>query len=167
MSLFIPQKSPAGGATTPLNPVVGDEWIDNNNYRWFWNGTYWLSQQQYLFDAFGSNLTTTPHHIIPNNFNLFLLFADIETFVVATHNISNFRTLNLNRANASASVTSLLSVNTSPDGINIWTRRQILLNSHLNVSATAARHFNVSLTTTGAPGTTTYTVSLKYRLARI
>lgn len=43
------------GIGVPANPAVGDirEEVDANNIRiqeWFWNGTYWLSTQDYLLE---------------------------------------------------------------------------------------------------------------------
>lgn len=160
------------GVNHPANFAVGDVWEESlgaSSFRWYWSGSYWLSQQvlEFKVNLTFANTTTLSECILPGS-NLFLERHTICTLASGTFNTTNFLQVNLQRSNVT-NVPTLLNqtvVNPSTNVIGTWGIQDSALNIHVDTLATDARFIRYTFQRVGSPGSFNAVACLKYRLAR-
>jgi hypothetical protein len=165
-----------GQAPYPVTPSVGDIWEELNvgGYyieRWFWNGTYWLSANEYSefvtqFITNGNAIRMTCTKDITSN--LFLLRVYALANVGSNNNATNYWTLQLSRVNFGQSQTligSALSTQNLPASQYLPLTQN--LNLHINVAATSFASFISTIARIGTAGNFSATHIIFYRKARI
>lgn len=149
---------------------VGDRWLDTSDRLWwFWNGVYWLSEDQPPA-IFGTNALTNlaQYGLMPinPNYNLFLQSYRIAGTTGATNNTSSFWGVSLVRRAATASNT-LSSLFTNNSNASETFRLSADLNQHLDVSAISVLSLLVFVQQFGTPSNISgLAVTVTYRLAK-
>lgn len=157
------------------NPAKGDRWFEldaNDNYigSWFWNGTYWLSEQLFSekFTTSANNANSTFEFAIDNSTNVYItqMLAGFSTAVVA--NATNFWSWTLSRLTAAKVATTIATAsNAAGQTANNWINYKTPINTHVNLSATGTVAFRLADVRTGGNSAKTGSISFEYRKARI
>jgi hypothetical protein len=104
MPLSQPAKIPGFtvGNIQPINPIIGDIWIERDNVQgykneWFWNGSYWLSTNNYIgatasltnlsSNSNGARLCTQAFGL---KYNVFLSSLNYSVYPTATQDVNNY-----------------------------------------------------------------------------
>lgn len=154
---------PYVGIAAPSSPAVGDRWLDTGDrLTWFWNGSYWLSEE-----IFPARLTSASSSIaIESSYNLYLLKFVIGALTGATHDSSNYWSLNLTRRSTSTN-TTIATISTQAIAANTPFTLSLSFNLHLDVTALSILYFRITASLTGSPSGMSETAYLVlYRLAK-
>jgi len=156
---------------TPTANAAGDRWWETDtNIMWFWDGTYWLTEQMFTFfeqysgtaadDArYGSEIGAAGHDV-------FLMNHTVNVFVAGTNDGSNYWEFRLSRLSSSGAAL-LSSLNTSALSVNTWCDLSSLgINTHLDVSAFGTGlQFYLQVLKTSSPGNLFGSQKIQYRWA--
>lgn len=163
------------GSVVPVNPAPGDTWdeetIANAWIRtWAWNGTYWLSTQEFWKDNSIVTLSasTTLYYDLPITANVYVTYFKIAVLLGATNTSLAYWSFQLNAALGVSTTSNIAgAVNTSTTPANSWYISNTPLTSHINIAATGAKAFRVDITKIGSPSNIAGAIEIGYRLARI
>jgi hypothetical protein len=165
-----------GPAPYPYPLVVGRVWEELSGtgqflQRWFWNGTYWLSEQEYgEFATVNAISATATARLTPSSdftSNLFLTRIYGSLIVNGTSSATQYWTLQLVRAavnNTTTNIGTALNTQSLTGSTNLKLTSN--LNFHLDVSATNLGCFQATITRFSNPGTLSGSFVLFYRKAR-
>lgn len=159
--------------TAPINPSTGDTWeeLDTNDQYlmyWFWNGTYWLSNEVLWKEASLTNLggATTVHYELSSFHNIYVLNFKTNFLLGPAANATNYWSFVLNRVGTSTvAISTPILLNAGV--VNTWSTINQAINLHINIGTTGSKAFRLDLTRTGNPSNLTGSVSILYRLARV
>lgn len=169
-------KKTTRGTTPPANPAIGDcfeevtttgQWVR----AWVWNGTYWLSTQEFaksysLVNA--SAAATSVYFDIPPNVNLYILAFNSNVLLGTTNSAVSYWALTPFRANNNGSATSLTTaINSSSQSASTWWLVNNPINNHITVATTTTRALRVDVTKTGTPSNINGGFEISYRLSRL
>lgn len=158
---------------------IGDTWEELGAtglwiQSWFWNGTYWLSQQtleKYHISGLinsGTGAGLSGHGFTVNfNFNLFVLNMQAAIFTPSATNTTNYWEWRLTRISSSGGSTQLALANNQFQTANTWKNYQININTHINLALTQTTNLRVSESTIGGSVSKMGTIGYQYKLARI
>jgi hypothetical protein len=166
-----------GPAPYPYSLVVGRVWEELSGtghflQRWFWNGTYWLSEQEYgEFATVNALNATTTVRLTPSSdisSNLFLNRIYASLIVNGAISATQYWTLQLVRAavnNVTTAIGTALSTQSLAGSTNLKLTQN--LNLHLDVAAVNLGCFQTTITRFSNPGTLSGSLVLFYRRARV
>jgi hypothetical protein len=166
-----------GPAPYPYQVAVGRVWEELNGtgqfvQRWFWNGNYWLSEQEYgEFATVNAINATSSVRLTPSSditSNLFLTRIYGYLIVNGTSSATQYWTLQLVRAavnNTTTAIGTALSTQSLAGSTNLKLTQN--LNLHLDVAAVNLGCFQVTITRLSNPGTLSGSFVLFYRRARL
>jgi hypothetical protein len=160
------------GTTPPASPAVGKRWRDTSDLmHWYWNGTYWLTEQVFSFYTIINTLSSgySPGGFpVATGYNVWLESFDFAYSIVAgTVDATNKWTVNVVRETASASVAESTIETTYGSG---GTKESIrnLIGVHRDISALSLKYFRMNVVKTGVPPNLTHTgMHLRYRLVKL
>lgn len=153
----------------PALPATGEVWdeLDNLNNlvnQWFWNGTYWLSQQIYEKEHIISSLGTGTGYVwsVPIENNIFFKTFQLTFNAGALQNNTSFWSIKLYRNPGDVLLSTLETKSMSIEFNNV----QSTLNFHLNLSSPVTKGLTFVVNPTGSPGGFNGSIKLIYRSAR-
>lgn len=148
---------------------AGDRWLDTTERLWFyWNGTYWLSEQIYaplVQEPTSITGATLTYPILPisSAYDIYLLDYRVSGNG-GSHDGSNYYTIFLSRVSSALAVTNIDSIVSASGGFNSKND----LNTHLDVSALDALFLSVRAVRTGTtPTLGSFAATIRYRLAKL
>lgn len=156
--------------------VTGDRWLDASNVWWFWNGTYWLSEQIFQSVLIGSSITVTTTFgafYPPSGYNVYLIdLLAAAVFVATQDTTSNYWQFQLDRVNnANPSVftnISTISANTLTVSSNYVAASYVAtINTQIDLTALNVKLFRFVCNKVGSAGTLgQFTATIRYRLCQ-
>lgn len=163
------------GSIAPINPSIGDTWEEETTLglwvrAWFWNGTFWLSVQEFRKDSSVTNISanTTVYYDLPVDSNVFVTSFKISMLVGATNTAAAYWNFALSRATgATTSVSIATALSTNGQAINAWYTTAFAINTHINIATSGSKVFRVDATKVSTPSNITGAIEISYRLARI
>ena len=169
-----------GAAPYPVaTPNIGDTWeelsaIGGWIQTWFWNGSYWLSQQtleKYQISGLinsGTGSGLSGHGFtVDFNFNLFVLNMQAAIFTPSATNTNNYWEWRLTRISGAGTSTTLALANNRFQTANTWKNYRTDINTHINLVLTQTTNLRVSESTIGGSVSKMGTIGYQYKLARI
>lgn len=166
------------GANPPSNPGIGDLWWEASaEVQWFWNGSYWLSEQLFKFES--DEMLFNPASSSPNTFaafmpelnqanryNLFLVdFSYSMTFTDADTS-SNYWSVRLRRANEDAARSTITTLSGESNATGKLVIRKSRLNTLLDLAVNDVKFLDFATIKTGTPGNAEGLAALTYRWVR-
>ncbi len=160
------------GATAPARANIGDTWeetIGSSSFRWYWSGSYWLSQQvlEFKVDSRATATTTFFEGLLPGA-DIFLLRQTVYSFISTPFGSRQYWRVNLQRSNAVSAATTIQQITLNPDTstTNSWNQQETLLSVQIDTLATNAKFIQYTLERVGVPGVIHVVACLKYRLVK-
>lgn len=160
----------------PISPAVGDRWLEIDSvsgqpkygWEWRWNGTYWLSPEQYFYaDPMGAAASVNRFFTPDSAFNYYFQDLIFTANVATTNNGSNYWGVSLLRVATTTSTTIFTGGNTAANTAGNWvSSARSAINTHVNVASTSAQAFYLRFATTGSPGALSGGATLIYCYAR-
>lgn len=157
------------GTAFPDSPATGARYrrSDLGYQVFFYDGTRWLSEQEYSAVLWGENQSSTggmnviSHAAVPSD-DVWLTRYQATSIVVTTNNGSNYWTVALRKKSVADSATTIDSFSTSADTVANWTEHGATLGELLDVSSFPA--LNGYMTKTGSAGPINASITVFYRL---
>lgn len=161
----------------PSSPATGDQWYELDSglslrygWPWNWNGTYWLSPEQFLS-------ASTPYNGIANsdgkyfnvrsNLNYFIKSIQVVTYVTTAQSGSNYWRVSFSRFASNTGTVINNAITTESNAANTYTRSSLIgISTHVNIGTTNATAFVLEYFRTGSPGTFFAGVEIVYQFAR-
>jgi hypothetical protein len=144
--------------------VAGDRWYNiATRESWFWNGTYWLSQEKYLLSYGNVNNTASPSataYPFPRR-NIFLESVTYSVLLGNVNNSTDYYTVQARLqtsdppSGGSAFTIATFSTQGEPPS-SFYTSEQVINSAFISTSTTGTALWNSTssiLTTFGAPTT--------------
>lgn len=161
------------GSTSPINPSPNDTWDEETlsgawNRTWFWNGTYWLSTQEYTKSSTIISLaaTTTMYYDLPLNANIYVLGFNVAFLLGATNNNNAFWGFVFGRSTGTSTSANFASFASSNNAANSWWNLYTPINTHVNIASTGSKAFKVDINRFGTPSNLVGGIEISYRIAR-
>lgn len=162
------------GSSVPSSPAVGDRWLETSSgvpvygWWWAWNGTYWLSPEMrrlLSFDNVGA--TAALYFECDQNLDYFFSRLFLGIFVATTNSGTAYWNAQISRFNAANAATSIGSALTT-QSLAADTNHALSTspNIHVDVSATGARQFRVTLSRVSTPGNAFGAATVVFNYAR-
>lgn len=156
--------------------VSGDRWLDSSNCWWFYNGTYWLSEQIFQSVVSSSSITATTAFgaFYPmSGYNVYIVDLQVAGVFLATQDTTaNYWQILLDRANnvnpTVFTTISTLNCNTLSVSTNyIAANFSTTINTQVDVSALNVRMFRVVPNKVGSAGALQqFAITTRYRLCQ-
>lgn len=146
--ITVGSKKHTRSSTAPTSPATGDTWEELNGSsniigRWFWNGTYWLSEQLFTSGSFvtsaaAANGVNWANSMPKNGSNIWIEAFQATAQSTTAHNTTDFWTFQLLRhtgANTFDVTGATITTQNQLAGVVITHRvdvNQVLANSDVN-----------------------------------
>lgn len=158
----------SSGAAFPTSPSLNQLYLRTDlNLLCFWNGTYWLTQQEYTLPfTQGSALPWASGGIgafapIRTDYQMFVTKWDCPTYVAVTNNATNYMTVNLQLRQAGDAATTWFSFTTAADTPSDTKQRTTSINTAV---PTGTKLLQFTPIKTGNPGNLFIFPAVYYRL---
>ena len=169
------ERGPAGGKTPmgtsfPGSPDVQDEYIRTDirgGMLFFWDGTYWLSREQFAWTQTHSATTSSSvaRQPIDLEYGYYITRWTLNSNVGATNNGSNYWTYYFTvRNSAGADATAVHSFNSSGDTAGVLTNHGADVDTLLGPDDTTYRLMFIRTVSSGSPGVYYMGSTVHYRL---
>lgn len=164
----------ATGSTPPVNPAVGDRWLETSGnltrygWSWEWTGAYWRSPEfrTYAFSALSA--TSILRFAVDQLLNIVPSFMEFEAFVSSANDSSNYWIFQVEQRNATETQTvislSTIDNRTTPNGQMLTGR--FALGDAIAVAATGTKNICFRAGKNLNPGTLTVSIVFGFYLAR-
>jgi hypothetical protein len=159
-------------ASAPAVPATGDLWWETGtSLMWFWNGTYWLSENRYTMTQTIENVArpgTTLNRFCPRAdasvaYNFYICGLCATMYVASPNNTSDYWVLSfINQVG-----TPLASVNTSGNAPDTFVIETSSVNSLVTLATIPTVEFRFGMTYAGSPGNLYSGATLTYRWAHL
>ncbi|MGL4623251.1 MAG: hypothetical protein ACRCZS_30085 [Chroococcidiopsis sp.] len=169
-----------GAAPYPYTPSIGDTWEELSATglwieAWFWNGTYWLSQQTFEKYQVNSNSINSGTgaglagygFTVDFNFNLYVLNMQAAIYVSNATTSTNYWSWDLTRISSVSGSITLASADNRFQAGNTWKAYLTNINTHINLALTQTTNLRIREGATGGSATKMGTIGYQYKLARI
>ncbi len=157
--------------TIPTSPKIGDMWYErdiNKNIlqQWFWNGSYWVSVQEFGFYLVNGGLAwTTPIISTYSQIYVSSVFLNIYSNGTANNDANNYSTNNVNIVTLAGVSTAIATITTQ----SLLNNQKKTYSANVNTfySTAVYQAFTITSVNTGIPKESAYGSGLiKARFAR-
>ena len=153
------------GSSFPTPSFTGQLFYRSDLEYWcFWNGSYWLTVDEYVADlilSYYSSSTWVPGQAIKSDYNIFVTKININYMVGATNNASNYWDIVTRSINTPLTSSTWLGyLSTASSSHSTYYNDLAIRNI---IPAVAPGWIDFSFTKVGSPGTLTAGVSCYYR----
>ena len=158
----------------PGSPATGDLWWETDtNILWFWNGTYWLSEEVFTLRSFAAGITvnTLYGYFSPQNNStmndLYILSVTATMYVVTTNSHTQYWTAYWRWFTSANICTNVGTPSTIDNAANTWITETADIDTLYDVSALDLQGFDMTTVLTSTAGALYYGSTLSYRLAHL
>lgn len=171
-AVFLLGKKVSINSSAPSSPGTGDIWLElvgstpRHGWFWHWNGSYWLSPDQFLRLSL-SGASTAQAAIMPVQSTMDLYFKELRISANTSVNQTgtNYWSFNLLRTTDTLTETSIASQNLSQSS-GVITQYSSTINTHVDTSAVNAFQVSLEARITNSPGTITGAAEVVFQYAR-
>jgi hypothetical protein len=160
------------GSAFPGAPTSGDHFYRTDirgGMLFRWDGTYWLSEQEYSLDFEGEDIAApgtaiVQRYALPSDLQVYVQHVSGRSYVATTNNGSNWWTFTLYSGDASDTYTNRSSAGTSAGSVDTWIALTFATAAPPFLLDTTDVVLRVAASVSGSPGISYPKVHLTYRL---
>ena len=165
-------------ANAPSSPAIGDLWYETDtNILWFWDGTYWLSEELFTSSIYGNQQSITvtsswtgftfPGGVGGTQYNVYLVDMFASPYVATTSDATNYWDVKIDFLATDASSITSKTIDTKTITANNGKKFLEPINYFMNMSDSPSSLLYVitSATKVNSPGALYGNAGFTYRLA--